>query len=199
MPAPSPASGADALVSFAVELAGSPIPDTAKIFSVHAGSAAGRPATASVTLLASLADLPALVASPWLAPGRPARIAAGYAGQNQTIFAGRIARLVLASPAGSGAITLAVECTGPATAAVAIATPVLSLTLGQDVLNFQLTRASARSGLVRCAGSSAVRVGDRVTLAGFGAGFDGDLPVRGLTHEIRDGLWTTTLELRALA
>lgn len=54
-------------------------------------------------------------------------------------------------------------------------------------------RLSMFKGEICFVGSDKVKLGGLLTLEGFGKRFNGDIYITGYTHEIRDGLWKTTV------
>lgn len=93
----------------------------------------------------------------------------------------------------NGLLVMAQDGTLQVTAPNTAAAPVLQLSWGVDIQDFQAERGSSgpARGHVRFQGSALARVGDMVSLQGVGARFSGDVLITGLTHTLADGNWLT--------
>jgi phage protein D len=69
--------------------------------------------------------------------------------------------------------------------------PVLALTYGMDMLEFQADMDTRIQGRVRFQGSALAMLGSELELRGVGARFQRPVLAAGVSHDIRDGNWTT--------
>ncbi len=203
MPAPSPLPAGQATISFAVVLAGQPLPDAFQVASLLVEQTLDRPSSARIAIAVTPETLSGFTSSAEFGMGRALEIGAGYDQQTSPIFTGRVATVWISSAENASSPVMTIDALGldagpPAPKKRA---PVLVLTYLQDVLGFNLecdgqARGMARvSGFVRFAGSTLARPGDTLALAGFGARYDGNAFVRAVRHELAGGNWTTTAAL----
>ena len=96
------------------------------------------------------------------------------------------------NPLGSDTTSTLAQVTGSSPFNLNTTTPLENATL-TTWAEAQLLKASLAKirGIVRFQGSSLVTPGTTLELAGLGERFDGNAYVSGVTHELRDGDWTT--------
>jgi len=199
MPAPSPLTAGSDLVSFAVNIDGRPLDDRYQVAALRVVHAANKIPSARLTLAADPSPAEAFPI------GSAVNVLAGYHGQNQSIFTGRVATIGVQGTATSP-LALVVDCRGETSPTEVTPfersrPPVLSLTYGVDLLALALdenkTASTAKPtpdrirGTLRFQGSALVHPGDTISVAALGERFDGDAWIGGVTHEIADGQWTT--------
>ncbi|MDB5470021.1 MAG: Rhs element Vgr protein [Caulobacter sp.] len=200
MAAPSPADQANGLPSWAITLAGRPMDATFELLSVEVRQGLGRPSTAQLAFAdgdATAGTFP-LSESAALSPGTAVTVSLGYDEAVAQVFSGVIERQGLEGREG-GRGQLIVEAAGHGLEPAGTTTPVLTLTWGQSILDFDLEADVAVRGQVLFQGSALPVPGCTVALAGLGSRFNGDAIVSGVHQRVAEGLWTTRLDLGSAA
>lgn len=100
------------------------------------------------------------------------------------------------NPLGSDSASTLAQVTGSSPFNLNTTTPLASATL-TTWAEAQLTKSALAKirGTVRFQGSSTVTPGTLLELTGLGERFDGNAYVGGVTHELRDGDWTTVVSV----
>jgi hypothetical protein len=198
MSTPSPAVDAGSLVTFLIQVNGSPVDSTLEILSVVTESKVGANPVAVVRIRENgLEGFPVSESTVFL-PGAALSVAAGYDGIESSIFSGAIItqRLVVDS---SHDCVLEVECQTATVvqAATPPATPVLLVTYGQDLyeMNLGFPKPGEVSGTVTFPGSSLVVPNTLLELSGINARFDGLHVITAVRHTLQDGTWLTQTSL----
>lgn len=191
------------LVRFTVQCNGRPLPDTVALEVTHVHHRIDGSSTARLVLAdgdMATGGWP-LADSTLFEPASPLRIDAGYGGELATIFEGVVASLSSRADSASPS-TLAIECRRPAPhpspvvdlAALKAAAPVLQVSFGVDMLEFEATTtARGPRGRVKFQGSNRATVGATIELRHVGARFSGVVLVEGVEHAFTAGDWLTTV------
>ena len=194
---PSPLTSDSDLVSLAVTLDGAALAECYALASILIVHAAERLPFARLTFV--LTDSPP-PATDWR-PGAALVVAAGYHERNRPIFSGKLAKLGVRRRDSSSAV-LVVEAHGaaalpPFAPADATRAPVLAVTYGLDLIDFDLEEnpgaqpAEKIRGTFGFQGSALVTPGDTIAIGGFGVRFDGVVRIGGVAHVIEQGAWRT--------
>lgn len=134
--------------------------------------------------------------------GKSIEIKLGYDSVNKTCFTGVISSQTIKFDALSGQISM-ITCQSKATEQPTSTSSVLTLTYGDNVDNFSLTRQVDAStnkakefGQLIIPGTNILKSGDLVTLSGFGQKFNGDFITRNIYQLLENGAWHTTVTLQ---
>ena len=196
-------NGGAGLVQFSVRSNGRPLPDTVTLQAMQIHHRIDGSATARLVFLdgdAATGGWP-LADSTLFDPASPIRIDAGYGNELTPIFEGVVASLSARSGSDSGS-TLVIECSRPAAnpppivdpAALKAAEPVLQVSYGVDMLDFEATTtARGPRGRVKFQGTNRATVGTTIELRSVGARFSGVVLVEGVEHAFAAGAWLTTV------
>lgn len=198
MSTPSPADLAGKVVTLNIKVNGSPVDLTLEILSVVTESQVGKNPAAVIRIRENgIEGFPVSDSAVFL-PGAALTIAAGYDGNEASIFSGVIVtqRLVIDS---SHEAVLQVECQAATAiqAATPPATPVLLVTYGEDLdeMSLGFPKPGDVSGIVTFPGSSLAVPNTLLALSGINARFDGFHVITAVRHTLQAGIWLTQTSL----
>ncbi len=204
MPENSPVNGIDTTPQFLIEINGEPIKSYYPVLAVNTIHEISNQPRAEITLMdgsTALGSFPISDSTDFM-PGNTIVISAGYSDSRLIeIFSGTVMGQALHIQE-SEAYKLVVTCKGKKTKTVKPdhnSPAVLNIVLGDSIRSFyaELTaeqQETAVKGHVSFIGNAGVNIGCMIALGNVGTRFSGNRYVTGVTHEIANGDWATTVK-----
>ena len=196
-------SNKDLQVSYAIKVAGTPIPVEINIVSMRIEKNSNNQAVARIVMMdGSASEENFEISSSALFDSEKAiTIEAGYNNQNKEIFSGIISKqsLKIEKPGRSNLEILCVaDATKIATTAIDNTDAALTITYGEDLFAFDgdlSLKTLEVIGKATIQGSKAVEPGKYITLNGLGSRFSGSHSITEVVHNFSNGNWISEISI----